>query len=63
MNEDKLNAPPDKPPVLPAETNEKVVDKNSNTKSSRLGIWSLAVSIVSPIIILIIFSLLSSTKM
>jgi hypothetical protein len=55
MNEDKLNAPPDQPPVLSAVANENVVDTSSNTKSSRLGIWSLGVSIVSPILILIIF--------
>ena len=51
MNEVKLNAPSDHPPVLSALANEKVV----NTKPSRLGIWSLGVSIVCPILILITF--------
>ena len=55
MNEDKLNAPADHPPVLSAVANEKVVDTSSDTKPSRLGIWSLGVSIVCPILILIIF--------
>ena len=55
MNEDKLNAPSGHPPMLSAVANEKVVDTNSNTKPSRLGIWSLGVSIVCPILILITF--------
>jgi len=55
MNEDKLNAPSDHPPVLSAVANEKVVDTSSDTKPSRLGIWSLGVSIVCPILILITF--------
>ena len=55
MNKDELNTPSDQPPVLSAETSEKVVDTNSNTKPSRLGIWSLGVSIVCPPLILITF--------
>ena len=49
MNKGELNTPSDQPPVLSAETSEKVVDTNSNTKPSRLGIWSLGVSIVCPV--------------
>ena len=55
MNEVKLNAPSDRPPVLSAVANEKVIDTNGNAKPSRLGILSLGVSIVCPILILITF--------
>ena len=55
MNEDKLNTPHDCPPVLPAAANKKPADTSSSIVPSRLGICSLGVSIICPIIILIIF--------
>ena len=55
MNEDKLNTPHDRPPVLPVAANKKPGDTSSRIVQSRLGICSLGVSIICPIIILIIF--------
>ena len=55
MNEEKLNTPHNRPPVLSAAANEITADTSSSIIPSRLGICSLGVSIICPIIILIIF--------